>query len=310
MFINSPNKTKNFEFIHSIKDHINDKDFYHLLFFVNNFEDAILNREFHLIKLEMRYLYELVWHLIESGLRSKPDLQKKFDVEEYFVKIERYKTSKDKNHEKHKSFSAVFKKVSDKGHMKKEIYDLFSNTYKELHKYLHYNNSTVENIRDEVRYSDIKLEDSLMYAKFFFDILMWMFKNIYKINYKKLQSTFNKEYYNGYDPLINNFVKKEYVSDIYKTQCKICGEGTIEKPDDKIFVYGPYLQCNNNDCKSILGKNLKLKSQKLENESCPTNGCKGEIKEVYNYPYESRYMSCNKCSYNTRKNQEEVLGSD
>ena len=306
MFLNDENKTKNFKFVHSIKNNIEEEQFYHLIFFINNFENAILNREFHYIKLEMRYLYEAIWNLIESGLRNRPKIQKEFGVTEFFKrnKSKRYGTL---SKEKHKTFSELFKELPWRGKMDKFVYEEFRDTYKKLHKYLHYNEYTVENIRDEIRYSNITLKDAYGYGEFFFGILRWAIMQIYKIDLDGYPEEFEKKYYDNYKNLMENFIKKDGVLKIYKTNCMICDEGKIIKPIDELLPFGPYLQCDNKECNAILGQNLKLKSQKIDDEECPNEKCNGEIKEVYNYPYKNKYKSCNKCSFNTRNNLENVI---
>ncbi len=303
------NKTKNFKFVHLMDGVIDKERYYHLVFFIDNFEKALLNREFHYIKLEMRYLYESIWKIIENGLRENKKIQKDFGVTEYFIR------AKNKRHgtiskKKHKSFSALFKDLPWRGKMEKRIYDEFCETYKKLHEYLHYNDYTVDNIRDELRYSNILLKDALDYAEFFHGILRWTMKEIYQINLDKYSNEFKPSLYNNYKPLMDNFKKNNDISEIYNTKCKICNEGVIIDPEDKTFPFGPFLQCNNKKCNSILAKNLKLKSQPLKGEVCPNEKCSGEIKEVYNYAFKKKYKSCNLCSYNTRNNIENILDMD
>lgn len=299
-------KTNNFKFISSLKKEIDQERYYHLVFFINNFEEALLNREFHYIKLEMRYLYESIWKIIETGLRSKPNIQKQLGVTEYFIRVKskRYGTI---SKEKHKSFSDLFKDLPFRGKMDIWIYKEFCETYRKLHQYLHYNEYTVDNIRGELRYSNIKLKDALNYGEFFANLLKWTIETIYTVDLSKYEKPFDKELYNNYEPIIDNFILNKDVSKIYNTKCELCKEGNIVKPLDRTFPFGPYLQCDNKKCNAILAKNLKLKSKPIKDENCPNENCDGEIKEIYNYPYKKRYKVCNACSHNTRNNIENVI---
>lgn len=300
------NHTKNFKFVLLLKGVIDDERYSHLIFFINNFEELLLNREFHYIKLEMRYLYESIWKIIENGLRSSKKIQKEFGVTDYFlrVKSKRYGTI---SKEKHKTFSDLFKDLPWRGKMEKQVYEEFSEIYKKLHQYLHYNVYTIDSIRGSLKYSNIKIKDALNYGNFFFRILKWTMEEIYKINLDNYESDFNYETYNNYEPLMDNFIRDKNVSEIYNTNCKICNNGKIVKPKDRTFPYGPYLQCNNLECNSILDKNLKLKSEFIKDHPCPEKDCKGNISEIYNYPNKKKYKFCSLCSYNTRNKIEHAL---
>lgn len=126
-------------------------------------------------------------------------------------------------------------------------------------------------------------------------------KIIFKILYPDIQ--FNHSYdESAYDDGMGSLEHEKnwsMMDKIIGDVCVMCNEGRLFIPNSKLFPNGPFLECDNRNCKAKLSARLNLKENK-NLVKCEKANCNGTYKRTASYEegkpnYKEPFLQCNYC---------------
>ncbi len=284
-----------FLLINKFTDKLTNKEFKDLARCLVNLENSIIYRQGHYIKLDIRYIHDILKYLLKKYLLELEDEIKESNIYSYIIG----------DHNKF-SLNKLADEIPDDFWI--SIYDKknLKRIFKEGNEEVHYDMSkSFDEVMGNSHEKQYSSKDMIGIAMAIFFILKWFGIKVLKLNLNEYDGLSIPDVFNDGSKSFDVLPNKNALLSYLGKNCPLCEVGEIIKPERNNFPYGPYLKCSNDECGANVSKSLKIRRK--TNISCETIGClnsQGEIpklKETYDLKENVKFNGCIICG-NIEKN--------
>lgn len=289
------------------------KDLNIILSLIKKIENLIIIRNYQLSGPQLRFVHEVLIKLFydqifgeevllfnSNPLLNKGDIKRKVEESrksrdsDSYNRASKYRLSdftKALQHvdkitgDEYESISK-FKKLSDKNLHAVNLFNLNENI-------------KIINVNNEFLIKDLDFNESIELLEML-DVVLKITLKVLFDGFNKEKNTFNKKQYDDGRKSFVVLPNREEMLENLGEECVMCGNGRISYPKNILFPNGPFLQCDNDECDSILSVNLNLKERKDGGICGKCENDNALLKRIASYNKESKYykmpyIQCNMC---------------